>query len=277
MKKTILLLLFIGLISCKQKSYDKTIKVLKEEPKVLNENNKVIDNTIDIDSTSIDLVDSSIKTRANEKYIDILVTTHAYRDWEGENDTNILTKNWIDLHEKDGKYYLSKANYKIQRFVDECSGSNASVINSKNNTLLLINKPDLKLGEVKSIAIKKKHIWPNKKVTYNFNNIKYTLRAEGEIISPEKEQLYGDNIKNYKLYFSTNNSTETLFLEEPSFNGTFVELLFVGDIDNDGKLDLIFSASTDYEEERVLLFLSSKEKNGSIIKKAGEIVIQFDC
>lgn len=66
-------------------------------------------------------------------------------------------------------------------------------------------------------------------------------------------------------------------LQEDAFNDTFVELLFVGDIDRDGKLDFIFGANKNYEEERVILFLSSKAENGNLVKKVSEIAIQFDC
>ena len=264
MKNLSLLLILLSLVGCHNKtilpkdrqSFEKSQKTTPKKPikKLPKENQKPI-----------------------KESIKILVTTHGYRDWEDKNETDILTTDWIDLHQKKGVYYLSKADYKIERYVDDCSGYNTSVIHSKNNTLLLINKPDLKLGEIKNITIKKKHIWTNEKVTYHFNNIEYTLRAEGEIISPEKEHLDENNIKNYKLYISTNNSVETLFLEEASFNDTFVELLFVGDIDNDGKLGFIFGASRNYEEERVILFLSSKAEKEKIIKKVGEIAIQFDC
>jgi len=125
-------------------------------------------------------------------------------------------------------------------------------------------------------------IWPEEKIVYNYNNVEYNIRAEGQFTSPEKALLKKDTefyaeVKNYKLYISTNNTNEMLFLEEASFNDTFVKILFVGDIDSDGKLDFIIEANRDYEEERVLLFLSSESQNNEIIKKTGEIVIQFDC
>lgn len=44
-------------------------------------------------------------------------------------------------------------------------------------------------------------------------------------------------------------------------------MLFAGDIDGDGKLDFIFGANRDYEEDRALLFLSSKAENGEAVKK----------
>jgi hypothetical protein len=199
-----------------------------------------------------------------------------------ENEVNELTNNWVDLYQKDGKYYLGKADYSITRGFSECSGDSTKIINSKNNSILLINSPQLTFGEVKTVKIGKNKIWPKEKLKFHFGNKGYTLRAEGKVLSSEKvhtdngEEIY-QNVKNYKLYISTINSPEQLFLEEESFNDTFVELLFIGDIDKDGKPDFIFGANRDYEEERVILYLSSKVTKGKLIKKVSEVEIQFDC
>lgn len=66
-------------------------------------------------------------------------------------------------------------------------------------------------------------------------------------------------------------------MEQESFNDTFVEILFIGDIDRDGKPDFIFGTNRNYEEERVFLYLSSEAIEGKQIKKVSEIAVQFDC
>jgi len=206
-----------------------------------------------------------------------------YRDWENKNPANSLTKNWIDLYEKNGKYYLGKADFKLETGFSECSGDSTKGIISKNKTVLFLDLKDLKLGEIKSLKIDKNKVWPKEKMSFTFNNIDYFLRAEGEILSSfkvhnddEKEEIF-HNVKDYKLYISTKDIPEKLLLKEDSFNDTFVELLFAGDIDNDGKLDFIFGANRNYEEERVILFLSSKAEKENVVKKVSEIAIQFDC
>lgn len=212
---------------------------------------------------------------------DILLP-RSYRNWEGKNEANSLTKNWIDLYEKNGKYYLGKADFKLESGYDECIGDSTRIIESKNKTVLFMDSKDLKLGEIKSLKIRKNKIWPNEKITFTFNNIDYFLRAEGKVLSSEK--VHTDDgletfqvVENYKLYISTKDIPEKLLLKEDSFNDTFVELLFAGDIDNDGKLDFIFGANRNYEEERVILFLSSKAEKENVVKIVSEIAIQFDC
>lgn len=264
--KTIILILALCVVSCNIKQ-EKVNRQLASE--------KVVTDTKETIST--DESDEEIFKNT----FDILLATQ-YRDWENDNPANALNNNWIDLHLKNDDYYLSKTEYTMERGFSECSGDSTKIINSKNETLLLLNKPNLKLGKVNSLKILHNKIWPDEKVTYNFNGDEYTLRAEGKVLSSEK--VHTDNgletyqkVENYKLFISYNNSPEVLFLEQASFNDTFVELLFAGDIDGDGKLDFIFGANRDYEEERVILYLSSEAKKGEIIKKVSEIAIQFDC
>ena len=269
MKTTIYLIAFISLFSCKN---------TEEKTEIKEETNKIL--PTETSETKLNVTEENIEEDSKNDF-EILLPTQ-YRDWENKNEVDNLSNDWFDLHIKDGVYYLDKPNYKVERGYSECSGDSTKIIHSKNKTILLINDLSLKLGEVNSLKIKKNKIWPNEKLTIKFGSIEYTLRAEGKIISSEKvntdngEELY-QKVENYKLYISTNNSNETLFLKQESFNDTFVEILFIGDIDRDGKADFIFGTNRHYEEERVFLYLSSKAKNRQIIKKVSEIAVHFDC
>ncbi|WP_312823380.1 WG repeat-containing protein [Epilithonimonas sp.] len=266
-KKIIFILTMILVFSCNDKA-DKSEKQLTDNKKGKKLHKKSTETTPEV----------SVK---KENQIEILIPKK-YRDFGNENEVNSLTKAWFDLYESKGKYYLGNADYDIARGFSECSGDSTKIIHSKNNSVLLIGGAQLKLGEVNTVAIKKNKIWPNEKLKFQFGSEEYTLHAEGTVLSSEKvytdngEEIY-QNVKNYKLHISKPNSVEQLFLEEESFNDTFVELLFIGDIDKDGKPDFIFGANRDYEEERVILYLSSQAKGKQMIKKVSEITIQFDC
>jgi len=267
--KKISLFLFLAIISCK-KAPDKTAEKPNIQP----------DTTVQtIDSTH---VVSTPSTAAVKDSVDILLPTR-YRNWGEDNEVNALTKNWMELYVKDGKYFLQKANYTIKNGYDECAEISTKDIETKEKVVIFINDPLLKAGSVSSVPVPRVKIWPQENVSFQFEGITYFLRAEGKVLSTEK--VYNENsqlevyknVENYKLYLSTHKNNEQLLMKVDSFNDTFVELLFVGDIDKDGKPDFIFSANRDYEEQRVLVYLSSGSKGTSLIQKSGEIAVQFDC
>lgn len=268
MKKTILFFLSLTLIiSCKDKKQEIQKKIIQHHTEAQSHNKPA-----DMQENPVGEISGDFE----------ILLPREYRDQENENEVDQLTNDWLDLYKKGGKYYLGKDDITIKRGYSECSGDSTKIINSKNNTILLLNNPRFSVGEVMTVKIEKNKIWPKEKLKFHFGNKEYILRAEGKVLSSEKvqtdngEELY-QNVKNYKLYISTYNAPETLFLEEESFNDTFVELLFIGDIDRDGKPDFIFGANRDYEEERVILYLSSKAKKGKYIKKISEAAVQFDC
>lgn len=211
-----------------------------------------------------------------------ILLPNTYRNWEDKNPADKLNSNWLDLYQKEYKFYIGEANYTVKNGEDECTGSKTKTIISNRKTLLFIDKDSLKMGEINSINFEKNKIWPNEQIVFKYNNLEYTIRAEGDIISTENVHTEKglerfSEVENYKLYISTNYTAEMLFLEQKSFNDTFVKLLFVGDIDSDGKLDFVFEANRNYEEKRVFLYLSSEAENSKIIKKSSEITIGFGC
>lgn len=213
---------------------------------------------------------------------DILLP-RSYRTYENENDASALNEKWMELYEENGQYYIGKANFTIEKDFDECSGDSLLSIIPKNKTLIYINNPELKPGKIEYLKIDKNKIWPKEKLIVTFNKQHYTLEGEGKVLSEfkvssddDKQEIF-KNVKDYKLYLTTESKAKATLLTQESFNDTFVVLLFAGDIDGDGKLDLIFGANRDYEEERVILFLSSKAKNNEAMQKVAQIAVQFDC
>lgn len=245
---------------------------------------KAIKNTKIAKDTVIKALENKADIAAEEfkNEFNILIPQN-YRTFNNENPVTALNEKWIELYQESGEYFLGKANFKIEKGYSECSGDSVLSILSEKKVLLLMDLPKLKTGKIKSLKIDRDKIWPKEKLSFTFNNLNYTLRGDGKILSEEKVSTDDDKIEifkkveDYKLYLSVGNNPEKLLLAETSFNDTFVELLFAGDIDGDGKLDFIFGANRNYEEDRVILFLSSEAENGEAVKKVSEIAVQFDC
>jgi len=214
---------------------------------------------------------------------DILLP-RSYRSYDGKNEVDFLNEKWIELYQENEEYYLGKANYDIVKGFDDCSGDSLKIICPQKKVLVFMDYQQLKFGKIESLRIKKRTIWPGEKMTLMFNSLKYDLYAEGKVVSEskrldedEKEEKYMV-VENYKLYLTTGNTVRQLVVAADfSDADASVEVLFVGDIDGDGKLDFVFGSNRNYEEERVLLFLSSKAEKGEAVKKVSEIAVQFDC
>ena len=265
------LLILLLIVSCRDK---------KEEVKLQNAIKIEVENA-NKDTTTI--VQNESQDIVEFKNVFNILLPATYRISNDDNPAKELTNDWFDLFEKDGKYYIEKATYTISKGNDECSGLDTRTIETNRKTILLIEDSKLKTGEIDSLPIVKKYIWPKQKQEFTFNNQTYTLRGEGTMEGNPKitnetsdDDLWG-KIKTYKLYLTTTGFSEVLILSQDEFQDTFVELKFVGDIDRDGKLDFIFGANRNYEETRIILFLSSEAEENKVIKKVSEISIQFDC
>ncbi|WP_282636025.1 hypothetical protein [Sphingobacterium thalpophilum] len=202
----------------------------------------------------------------------------SYRIWEGD-PTAVLNKDWFDLYEQDGKYFLDKVDYVLRDGFDECAQVATKNVESKRNSLLFLKINGLKPGIVEHVAIRHAEIWPKESVEYRFRNQLITLKASGDIKSTqvqsdenEHEKLFHE-VANYQLgYQLQGQQKEMVIFRKEQFDGVFMTTLFAGDIDADGQLDFVFSNPGNYEEESILLLLSNH--GNPKIYEADE---QFDC
>lgn len=246
--------------------------------------NKTIPKDTAVENTSdTNVVNSPISNTSPNKDASIFMID-TYRIYEdSENPEKILNEGWLDLYEEKGEYHLAKVDYKIEDGFSECAGVPTKGVISKRNSILFLNFPFLKAGKIENLKITKAEIWPKETVQYNFNNQKYLLKGYGDIVGTNiqtndqnHEEVFHD-VKNYKLTCSFNGNAEINMFKADQFNDTFIKTLFVGDIDRDGKLDFIISTPTDYEENSIMLILSSQIKDNDIEKSSYKQDVQFDC
>ena len=203
----------------------------------------------------------------------------SYRMWEKEDPTAVLNKEWYDLYEENGQYYLGKVDYEVKDGFDDCAQVATKSVESRRNSLLFLKLKGLKAGSVEHVKISHSEIWPNESVAYSFNNQKINLRASGTIKSTEvqtdekaHEKVFHE-VTDYKLlYIPSNGNKEKMLFQVDQYDHVFMSTLFVGDIDRDGALDFIFSNPKNYEEEAMLLLLSNQ--GNPLMFEAEE---QFDC
>jgi hypothetical protein len=113
------------------------------------------------------------------------------------------------------------------------------------------------------------------KHSFRFGGQTYIFRAEGTFgIGYHDDYWY--KIKDYKLYLS-DGKNEQFITAVSEFYGTSPEILWTGDLDEDGKPDFAVRTSTWYEDEQIELYLSSMAGKGELVKLADTAIFFRPC
>ncbi|WP_165025995.1 hypothetical protein [Dysgonomonas sp. ZJ279] len=277
--KLILLLSVICLLSCKQK------ETIQE--------NRLYSLLSD---TASAIVNDEIEVKPDTLLLPIFVNIGidflepaGYRGTEPSDYAHMFAEEWYDFYQDSisGKYYMERAEIETGKFYDDCLDDSTTYVGSKRKSLFLIKGLRPANKHIASIQVpeRKSYIWVGEKYLFDFNNHSYMLRGDGittksgiASMGDDEDPARWDEVINYRLYLSEKGvEGEQFIIAIPSFNYTFAQLLWLGDMDQDGKPDFIFSVSRDYESRHVVLFLSSKAQKGEIVHCAGESTYEFDC
>ncbi len=276
-----LFLIFLLLIACNSTP--------KNEIDMQDENKTISLDTLSNNDTSDIIPDSIILPEVHDEGIGIQLPG-LFRGYEPSDFDDLINGSWYELFydSKVDKFFLTEGMARVTKEMDDCLGDSSTYISSKHEIepMLFIKGLDEPLFKINSLVLKQHMIWPGQSMTFTFNNQNYALEAEGSVLSSEPVHSNDNsiatwqNVINYRLNLTSNvygNVKKQLLIAIPSFNNTFVQVLFVGDLDNDGKPDFIFDISRDYEEKAVILMLSSRAKGDEFVRCVGESSYQFDC
>ena len=280
MKKTVIILSILALIagSCGQATNkQKQAEVVNNEEIVSKDEEQTDEVELDMRVIPQFPEDSNIKTN-----VEISLSHDDEREKEGFK--SMLSEEWFDFYQDSitKKYYLKKADIRIESYYNDCWGDSVKYVESQRKPLVFVKGIIPQNEEIFSIPVTKRCVWVGEKYSFSFKEKIYIFRGDGNTIKSEMAHTDDgyerrDEVKNYKLYLSEQGKSEQLIVAIPTFNDTFVKILWIGDLDGDGKPDFILDTSRHYEEETVLLFLSSKAGNGEIVKIVASSSYGFAC
>lgn len=205
-------------------------------------------------------------------------------DWENEDGSKFIIKiletgegfhgdeieaksgeTWLGLFKENDDYCLRSTKIKIRRVRDgvideigEKTGKSVRV-NGKHIPIFLVKNAELlKAGKIKTVFYNSSDedstsLQNGFVRNYEINNYKYILRVEGEVNSS-------------KLTLESGSKKQILFSLDRMRDATW-NLIWVGDLDGDGKLDIYADLPTFYNFSERRLFLSSQPENDKLIKQ----------
>ena len=188
---------------------------------------------------------------------------------------------WLGLHSTSDGYALIPSKITVETvydpFVDNAGEQTGKVVSVEGQTrpLFLIkglNAPER--NSIKTLSAEQTILSPGKSLTLGLdgkNESYLTAYGEGDV---------GPNgftsLENYSLELSKGQLSQEL-LAYSSTNGAIPTLLWAGDLDGDGQLDLVINATPHYAiASAPMLFLSSMAKGGNLVQKVA-IFIATGC
>lgn len=147
------------------------------------------------------------------------------------------------------------------------TGIKISMASNDSVWLLFTDLPNLKPGKVEYISDQSMSIIPNKDYSFTYKKTSYRLHATGEKIRIGESWVV---TKNYQLFLEdVTSKKKSLVCSFPFFDDSMIQVLFIGDIDNDGKIDLILDNSPKYNSFTPTLYLSSFAQGAELFRVIG--------
>lgn len=207
-------------------------------------------------------------------YIARILTTGSFHADEVQNTD--AKKNWMGIFKSDSGYYLAAANIQLERtndaVVDEDGEKTGWEVKTDHpdSVILLIGGLDfLRERPVPEVSLSRDQLQPGDSLAFQFSGVSYVLHATGDKTSSNGES----QVENYKLYLSAikeGHRTTELLTAQPNFDDNMIKILFAGDIDGDGQLDLLIDTSWHYNVTAPTLYLSKPSETGHLLKVTGK-------
>ena len=241
----------------------------------VEDGSNISEDTMKVDSIGIDEIVKLPFIDPDKDYKGNILQESEYHGDEVMDDVNELE--WWGLFRKEnGDCYVEIADITAEKvndgILDEPGQKTGWGINvaGKDYPVLLINDLDfIHERDVKEFKLENNIILPGEERTLYYEGAEYTFSATG---NEEGNEDY-TYITHYELHMSYSKDGEEkkqTLVHIDYFDDSIVQILFIGDIDGDGILDLIVNNSYHYNVYLPTLYLSRPAKEGEVVNKVAE-------
>jgi hypothetical protein len=204
-----------------------------------------------------------------------LLETGAFHGDEVEARTG---EQWLGLYVGEHGSLLLPYRLTVKSVADEVvdqdgeqTGKQVSVDLPLNPILLVTEGNSIHAGPVTTVFSTRKNLTSESPVTLRLRGQNYLLQvADGD--GSTAKCGFGDLPRNARLVLTASNLAQTLYTLEDCGNDPSWYLIWAGDLDLDGKLDLYVSVTQHYNISQKKLFLSSAATGGELVSEVAEFV-----
>jgi len=197
---------------------------------------------------------------------------------ESDLDESKVSKPWMGLFSGKQGFYLAKTELKVSEETrsskedpgQKIKGKNLKTLNNDSCLILIESQPFLNNHPIPGISLKTRSLDPGVSIDFDYLGHQYNLMASGFHV-PQKE---GNDlhISSYKLFLTSEingKQVTELLVSESLLEEITAYLIFAGDIDGDGLLDLVIDISNHSNKSIPTLYLSKPAEKGHLVKPVG--------
>ncbi|MBX9569030.1 MAG: hypothetical protein K2X77_09050 [Candidatus Obscuribacterales bacterium] len=196
------------------------------------------------------------------------------RTFHAEEVTAKSGESWIAVTADSKKRIALKINTVKDAVADEGNKKTGKqVVTPGIKSIFIVkNVPNVGVGKCTTVLNKETELWKKPAVNLVLGKKSYKIELklkvgkakEGDTYTPAHCALTVSDGTRTDTILDTDCVAELQGLEAP-------RILWAGDIDMDGKLDLLIDGSTESNMSKLMLFTSSPAKPGKILTKVGEL------
>ncbi|UTW62250.1 hypothetical protein KFE98_19960 [bacterium SCSIO 12741] len=188
---------------------------------------------------------------------------------------NWKEEGWVALLKVEGNHVLRMAHLQVDSVhdplvdeEDQKTGWQVQTDTKDDDCHILIRGLLLREKYLDPIWEKVGYVLPGDTLVQEYKGKTYRLTAEGKLVEPSAElDWYG--WERYRLFLERQSDEgwqKDTLVQIPDFNEAMVTILFAGDLDGDGELDLILDKTFHYNLYNPALYLSIEAPQGKLLK-----------
>lgn len=181
---------------------------------------------------------------------------------------------WLGLFKNKGDFSLIPTRIKIKEIHKPELFDKKVFTERKGETIFLVkNIKGLKTGKIQTLFYKNEEDFNENEILKNGSQISFDFSGENYKLFVENKNSKEEFLsKGSKLILSNGKKEQILTYLKNDCDDCGWSIYWVGDLDNDKKLDFYLDLSEHYNAVDKVLFLSSKAKKSKLVKAVGHLL-----
>lgn len=168
---------------------------------------------------------------------------------------------WYGLYESESGFSLERTSIRIIDTSGTMESDKYVAVDQPGLPIFLVRGlPNVEPGPVKTVFSGRLRLQPDQSVLL----VQKKAYFEGLFVTGTKQ---GEIIHDYEMVLYDSTVRQPIFECDPAYGDGQLALIWAGDVDRDGRIDLLIDLSNGYNASEPTLFLSSMAKEGELARK----------